>query len=293
MKTHEVVRRLSVYLVVLGALCTAAETYAKDPPVTSCSSLINQCGCTITRAGFYKVTAALVSSQGLTANADCVDVKAASVVLQLQGFDITGPGVAFATGAGIRLLPSARGTFVEGTQRPVMEFGSSTMSGWKYGIEVDSANNIVEDFESSANGKAGVFLNKANGNNINDFTAKKNIVYGVWLKASNGNQINCSDADGNGASGVYVGCADDGTLGSPCPGVGPSKNNRIYDHDSSANGGAGIAIDLGDTKNLVTDTFPAFSPNMGGADLIDENVNCDNNLWFGNKFTTRNQSCID
>ena len=64
--------------------------------------------------------------------------------------------------------------------------------------------------------------------------------------------------------------------------MGPSKSNRIYDHSANSNG---------DTKNLVTDTFDKI--NTGGADLIDENANCDSNLWFGNDFGTRSQSCID
>ena len=293
MKMHERVGQMVVCLVVFGALCVAAEAYAQDAQdasVTSCSSLISQCGCTITRPGFYKVTAALLSSQGLTAQGDCIDVKAANVVLYLQGFNITGQGALLATGAGIRLLSSAKGTFVEGTQEP-LGGGFSTIRGWKYGIEADSANNIVEDFQANLNGTAGIFLNKANGNNINDFSAGNNTVYGVWLKAASSNQINCSDTDNNGKSGVYVGCADDGSLGASCKGVGPSKSNRIYDHDSSSNGGAGIAIDLGDTKNLVTDTTD--KTNTGGADLIDENANCDSNLWFGNNFGTRSQSCID
>ena len=78
MKMHERVRQVVVCIVVFGALCVAAAAYAQDAQdasVTSCSSLISQCGCTITRAGFYKVTAALLSSQGLTAQGDCIDVN--------------------------------------------------------------------------------------------------------------------------------------------------------------------------------------------------------------------------
>ncbi len=79
----------------------------------------------------------------------------------------------------------------------------------------------------------------------------------------------------------------------PVRASGLARNNRIYDHDAAGNVNAGIAIDLGSTNNIVTDAGTFSRLNVGPADLIDENANCDNNLWFGNKFNTRNQPCID
>jgi hypothetical protein len=262
------------------ACADSSEAAAK----VSCGSSISQCGCTITKPGVFTVTAKLSSGQGTTGNGDCIDIKAPNAKLFLQGFALTGVG----TGAGIRLLSSANGAFVEGT-RAGAGTGQSTISGWDIGIEDDASNTIVEDFESNSNATAGVLLNKAHNSNINDFGASSNGVYGAWLKASSGNQINCSDTDSNTKIGLYVGCSSDGSLGSTCHGVGPSKGNRLYDHSSSDNGSVGIAIDVGDTGNFVTDTQAHGNTSE---DLSDQNTNCDRNLWILNNFTNANAGCI-
>ena len=139
-----------------------------------CSSSITQCGCTIAKPGIYTVNATLMSSQGTTANGDCIDVKARNVQLFLHGFSITGAGA----GAGIRLFATADNAFVEGTAAG-NETTSALITEWDTGIEVDASNAIVEDFQSQSNGTAGVLLTKGHNNNINDFTASNNGVYGL------------------------------------------------------------------------------------------------------------------
>jgi len=270
---------------------SSAQPLALRPklPVKSCSSAISACGCTITKAGFYQVTASLMSSQGLTAKNGCIDVQAANVVLITGSyangtpgatFDITGAGGATPTGVGLHIL--------HGSHDDVIELPSS-LSGWDVGILVEGDNNVVEGFEAESNGTAGVELNDAQKNNINDFSADSNNNYGVWLKASSNNQINSSSSDSNVNIAVYIGCSPSGPVSAKCKGVGNSLDNRIFDYSSAINGKYGFVIDLDNSGNIVTN-----SNNFGATidDVFDANTNCGKNQWFYNTFTTRNASCI-
>ena len=283
-------------LATAGALMTAGTPASAQPlaarpklGVTSCSSAISACGCTITKPGFYQVTANLISSQGLTAKNGCIDVQAANVVLITGSyangapdatFDITGAGGGTPTGIGLHIL--------HGSNDDVIELPSA-LSGWDVGILVEGNANVVEGFEAEANGSAGVELNNAQKNNINDFSADSHNNYGVWLKASSNNQINSSSSDSNVNIAVYIGCSPSGPVSAKCKGVGDSLDNRIFDHTSAINGKYGFAIDLGDTGNIVTN-----SNNFGATidDVFDANLSCGKNQWFYNTFTTRNASCI-
>ncbi len=287
---------LLVSVAMVLAPATGQNLHAEDwsenavhPKLVSCASAISSCGCTITKPGTYTVTAVLDATQGLNANGDCLDVKAPNVNLFLNGFDITGNSA----GTGLHLLSSANNAMVQGIKgkKSASTTQDPTLSGWSIGLEVDSANGLIVDFKAIGNTHVGVFLDKARNNNLNDFQANKNGVYGVWLEASSGNQINCSDAAKNGNTGIYVGCSPNGPTGTACKGTGPSTKNKIYDNSTGNNTFAGIAIDLGQTKNAV---IQAYSTGNGTDDLIDENSNCDSNLWFaGTNFgTSNNSSCI-
>jgi len=159
------------------------------------------------------------------------------------------------------------------------------------GVVLNNANNnLVGCFDANSNTNTGVKLVNSNGNKIECFSAGSNTVYGIWLQASSSNQIDCSNTDSNGNTGVYVGCHDSGATGTACSGIGPSNNNRIYDHSAESNTNAGIAIDLGDSGTIVSDV--SATSNSGPDDMFDENANCDSNVWFGNRFNHKSQSCI-
>jgi hypothetical protein len=304
-------RKISVRLgsVVVVAIATLAATLASAPRVRAedsqaktagekCESTIASCGCTITKSGFYKITADLLSSQGLTKMNGCIDIKASKVILtagkpvvsfNFQAFNITGPGGLAPTGIGIHILRHSNGDYIE--------LADGLIQGWDVGILVEGNNNIVEDFQAARfsspvpNGTAGVEINGGSNNNINDFSVDHNLNYGVWLRAASNNQINCSNTQRNGNIGVYVGCSVDGPINGACsPAVPPSNNNRIYDHDSENNTNRGVVIDLGNTGNIVTD-LSGFG--NGSVDLLDENPSCDNNQWFFDRFGTAMPGCID
>jgi hypothetical protein len=288
---------LVVAIVSAGAIFASvprvrAQDLSASKKVKKCGSTIASCGCTITKSGFYKVTADLLSSQGLTKMNGCIDIKASKVVLNagkpvvsfsFQSFNITGPGGVTPSGIGIHILKHSNGDFIE--------LADSKVQGWDVGILVEGNNNIVEDFEAAQfsgaipNGTAGVEINGGSNNNINDFSVRNNNNYGVWLRAASNNQINCFNTGQNGNIGVYVGCSANGPIDGACaPAVPPSNNNRIFDHEVD-DSSKGVVIDLGDTGNIVTD--------IDAVHLLDENTNCDNNLWFFDSFDTAMPGCID
>jgi hypothetical protein len=293
-------RALSTFAaaLVVGALMflsvpnAQAQGYEANAAVIACGNSIGNCGCTITKPGFYQVTANLSSSQGLTAMNGCIDIKASKVVLNVgqpppphqrsDGFDLTGPGGVTPTGVGIHILKGSNGDFVE---------LPSNVDGWDVGILIEGNNNIIEDFDADSNGTAGVEINGGKNNNINDLGAGNNKNFGVWLRGASSNQVNCSNTDDNGNVGVYVGCSSTGLINAKCsPSVPASKSNRIYDHSANSNSKYGIVIDLGNTGNNVSDVNATGNGTM---DMVDANANCDSDLWFFNHFNTASELCIN
>lgn len=107
--------------------------------------------------------------------------------------------------------------------------------------------------------------------------------------ASSNNQAGNGSSDNNLDTGVYIGCSATGPTDAKCKGVGPSKGNRVYDGGASTNTKYGVAIDLGDTGNIVGDMEGGSN---GTDDALDNNANCDSNVWVSDSFPNANQSCI-
>src|SRR5258708_19349395 len=131
-------------LLIASAPRAQAQDSAPDAAVTACGNSIATCGCTITKSGFYQVTADLLSSQGMTAKNGCIDIKASKVNLnfgkpppphkRLPGFNLTGPGGMTPTGIGLHILKGSNGNFVE---LPV------EADDWDVAILVQRNNHIV------------------------------------------------------------------------------------------------------------------------------------------------------
>ena len=98
---------LAIALMLVHGTARAEEEVSAA--TTACGTSISACGCTITKAGTYTVTASLSASGG-----DCIDIKASNVILNVQKKGITGPGSGTSTGAGIHVLKSSSRAFIEG-----------------------------------------------------------------------------------------------------------------------------------------------------------------------------------
>jgi hypothetical protein len=272
---------LAIALLLFHGAAQAQAVESANTP--ACGSSIAACGCRITTSGTYTVTADLSGAAG-----DCIAIKANNVVLNINDHSITGPGSGTSTGAGIHVLKSSSGAFIEGGGGP----SNITASGWKYGLEVQGKNTISDWVNPNGN-VVGIFLDGATGANINDFSADDNSVYGVWIRGGKGNQINCFGSRNNTGTGVYIGCHNDDTRGTGCRGVKPSSGNRIYDFNSEDNGDAGVVIDVGNKGNVLTDL--TIVTNAGGVDSIDENPSCGTDRWMDSGFDhfgVTSQSCI-
>ena len=264
-----------------------AQDLEADAKVTACSNPITSCGCTITKPGLYEIPAPLLSSQGLTALGDCIDIRASRVVLEaVETMNSTsttmsvliGPGGEAPTGIGIHILKGSNYDFVE----------MSAAFGWDVGVMVEGNNNTIQSFFSMGNATAGLELNNAKNNTIADLFAFQNLNYGLWIRQSTNNQVSFSVFENNTKVGLYVGCSDSASFSEQCNGVRASNGNQIYEVSTNSNN-YGIVIDSGNAKNIVTNNF---SSGNSTDDQFDANNNCDDNRWLLNRFSSSNLSCI-
>ena len=250
----------------------------------------------------YTLSGSFAAGSTFNADGSCIEVDAPNVDLNLNAATITGTGST--SGIGVYFLKRASNGVLEGL--------GATISDFAVGLQIESNNIITDNFSTNSNttgilihgvhGGAitdfgasdnvnGVIIEDATGSNVNTFSANNNTNYGVWVESSSNDQINDFNTQTNGGTGVYVGCAaTGGPTGAKCTSGGrPSNNNRFYDIFTGSNGGDGIAIDLGDSGNLVTDMNANSNT---GDDAVDENPSCDHNLWFANFITNPGSSCI-
>jgi parallel beta helix pectate lyase-like protein len=272
-------------LLITGAvwMSVGSRPASAQPPTTS---IIN---CTkITKAGFYEVDSALfVESSG----SDCLVITAPNVVLNLNGYTISGDTDA----DGIHVKPTASGVFIEGRGATIEKFGE--------GIEIDAANALVDNFTVTANSDAGVLLSHAQRADISMFSATDNLTdgvrivqgaqnllqtgtitdndrYGVWIDGSSHNSVGNFDVNSNGTSGIYIGCSAAGP-GLPCIGAVPVSNyNYVFSgtvENQSGTQSYGVTIDLHDNYNRVVNVASTDNVKFN---LFDVNPDCADNSWF-------------
>jgi Periplasmic copper-binding protein (NosD) len=186
-------------------------------------------------------------------------------------------------GSGIDVTTSSSGDITDATTN------NNTLSGIT--LNSSSVTNI-SGLNANSNGTYGVELFKSNSNKIFGTAINLNGVYGVYVKESSSNNI-ASPSGGevhcNGTIDVYLGCSDrSGPTGVACPTVSSLNEMDNLTVFGTGVNPYGIVIDLGNTGNKVlgsngaTDTID---------DMYDENK-AGQNTWFGNTFTTANQSYI-
>jgi len=207
-----------------------------------------------------------------------IEVDANNVVIEL--FNGIGAPSMFDTGNtgdGI-LLKSASSVTVD-------NFHASSNGG--SGVDVQGgSNNRFMNCDSLTNTGNGMVFASSNGNTISNCTITGNTGYGIWLNTSDQNQIFTSAVAGNKKIGILVGCQKEGK----CLGSKGSNLNHFSSTGAKGNSGAGVTVEQGSSNNQITSM--TASGNGGGNDLIDNNPNCDGNLWFNNIFGSASQSCI-
>jgi len=152
------------------------------------------------------------------------------------------------------------------------------------------SGNLIVDASHIDSNINGIEISSSANNRILDTGASLNTGYGIWFGQSSGNEINGSGTDHN-ATGTYIGCfSSGGPTGKKCPsGMKPSQFNNMNNSGGNSNTAAGVAIDLGDSGNVIDES--GGHANAGG-DAVDKNKKCDHNVWMENNFTVKSQSCI-
>ncbi len=257
--------------------------------VPSCVDPIKTCGCAITKAGLYHVTAALNSTQGLTSAGNCLEVRASNVTLDLNNNNISGPGAATAVGAGIYVKGGAANVNVVGGP------GFSIITGWAAGIDSDSNNGTYSNIYANQNSVGFEFLHSTY-NNVTDWAAYDNTNVGLWIRQGRKNFVTegvASNSKGTTPQkiGILLGCgAGAVAAGVNCSGKSApsSTQNAIVDNDADDNGQYGIALDTNATKNLINGVVGSGNVT---ADLYDGNAGCDSNNWVNNSATNAVPAC--
>jgi len=211
----------------------------------------------------------LISS---SAAADCLTIAAPHAVLDMHGKSLIGPGSG-ATGAGIHVLSSATGAYIDGIGAVITKFGTGILiegsdvaifsveliRNEQFGLVInggarnalyDSDAGSLSDF-SSGNGVAGVMINNGSNNFINDIHADHNGKYGIEVSGGANNHLHDLDGDFNGIYGLWI---------------NGSSGNRIVNSTGSHDQQIGIYIGCAPTGGLGG-VCPA--PATGSNNVID------------------------
>jgi|GEM_PF-3900647 parallel beta-helix repeat protein len=274
MKSFGIGRMVALAGVAVGAFISVSGVASAQ-----CARTILKCGCTITAGGLFTLGNPVANSA--SGAGDCIAIRAKNVVLNLNGYSITGPSNGTAKGSGVHILKSASGAFVEGL--------GATISGWANGVETESTNGTIDNIVTGSNDKAGVFLFKANNNHVTRISADGNGQFGIFVSASAQNDIAASEASDNGADGVLVGCIANSTGGCAVQSK-PSNSNDVYAVASDNNGRDGIAVQFNSNRNNVANCSASGNTRF---DMDDRHPNgCALDQWFANSFTTASRTCI-
>lgn len=302
-------RWLGVAALVIGLAAGAGVAQAQPTPISSCRNS----PFTITKAGFYRVTANLTAGF----NKDCIDIKASNVVLDLHGFTITGNSAFLGQGAsGVNIFP--------GNQFAVVEGADNFIQAFDVGIQDQGSYATIEDVNTVNNRTSGVWLNDpaysqvtntdsfvANPGAINqkygirvtsafsagvgDGVLEANSIYGLFIEKSTATRVWNLFSENNGQTSIYLGCSQFGyaSVGTPCPSGKTYGSNIVYDDVTdntdplmlgAGNTPFGLAIDESELGDSIFQNVSHDNVQTGG-DIntpIGFDPNCTKNLYFLN-----------
>jgi parallel beta-helix repeat protein len=284
---------LSGAIGLLIASAFPASGFVRKPPPLPLivSTSITACG-RITHPGYYEVDSPLTAGAD---PADCIQISAANVSLNLNGQTITGVNA----GSGVHVMRTGAQVYIEG--------GGATIAKFMDGVEIDGVGARAENFVASDNFDAGVLLNHARLATVSNFAANsagggeldgvrlvgaaQNSIesfstshvnrFGVWLLGSSHNSISGFTITDNGIAGIYLGCSMTGPDGS-CKPISPKSMfnaifNGVSSDNSSGQAGYGVAADLGDISNRFSNITAQGNATY---DVFDVNDVCGENAWF-------------
>jgi parallel beta-helix repeat protein len=272
-------------LSLLIAAFSSVPSSALPPQLTQ----ITQCGTVISQPGHY-ILANDLSCAGAgtplspvlgsdpappSTPTDGINIVADHVNLMLDGHTISGALSNFGITVGVGVAAgnshvsivgpgTVSGFFAEVVFEQVSHSTVSdvTVTGGQFGFFIASGVAVgctncpstMNDFQgnTATANGAGFTLDGADDNTIRDNNASNNLIDGIELTVATKNDVRGNTLNGNVRSGIQVN-PDTGT------------DNRISGNTAL---------------------------NNGDFDLVDENTNCDSNMWKNNTFVTANRTCI-
>ncbi|MGA3193926.1 MAG: hypothetical protein ABSD39_02890 [Terriglobales bacterium] len=318
---------IAMMFAVVTLLVTGLASAEGVPP--QCPSTITSCGCTIGAHGNYELGNNLYAYQGLTLKNSCIDIDQLHVNLNLNGYDIFGPGNTEDCqdtqkpfhrqalgplsksnfGVGIHVMPGAEN--VEITSG-LGDDGGDFICGWNYGLESEGTNVSVSSIFAGDNNVGFLFNNATDnacvfcdggynvtglqisggsGNTLNNTDNGYNSQYGFWIDGSKHNQLTENNAFNNGIAGYYMGCSSTGNVKPliPCTESTNTGNSLIF-NGAYDNGRYGIAVE----RQSFWNSFSQNATDMDGTkDIIDGDGNCVYNSYQGDEYGTKSPSCIE
>lgn len=294
---------LTVVLVLTGPQSAwAKKIHASASPVDPTS--VSACGTLSGNNTIYELTQNIITAS----TSNCIVLSGSNDTLNLAGYNITGPGTATSTGAGIRVTGSTN----------VIEGFNSTISGFAVGV-MDRAENTVGDminmwydgiglevtdggtfgsgttqiwtnFSAEYNTAQGVYFNAcADECTISDFVASNNGGDGVLITGSATARASVFTASYNGGAGVHVGCTSGCGTNSSIE-VGDAPTGYVTPGAITGNAHDGVFLDKSESA-AIDQVFLVKATGNGvtsGYDLHDASTTCGSNHWVSNNFGTAN-----
>jgi hypothetical protein len=190
---------------------------------------------------------------------------------------------------------NGRGMVLNGSTPAVLISGAASNVGAGIVVNSTATAPLLSSVAATSNGATGIKLNQVSGGLVESPSATNNGQYGVWLNGATGTSVTNPIADSNTIAGIFLGCSGTGPSTALC--AVPTKGNIVMSSLTTSrtitvNGPSqkyGVVVDTGSRLNRVQ-LITAKSNTID--DMFDGNLNCDNNLWFLNSFTTSSQGCI-
>ena len=150
-----------------------------------------------------------------------------------------------------------------------------TSTGGGFGISVINVSHVhIEGPGTIRSYLFGISFTGVGDSHVEQVMSVNNTFNGFFLASVTNIHVNNSVFSMNGQNGVFFSnnCTD----------------NHVDNNQTLGNGQVGIRLGFPVTSNHVNGNTALGN----GTDLEDDNANCDDNKWNGNRFATANQSCI-
>jgi parallel beta-helix repeat protein len=167
---------------------------------------------------------------------------------------------------------SVAGIFVKGASDVTLDDMIVSFNGLAGVNAQDGGNNRFFNLTVDHNGVNGLALQTSNGNTIANLTSDHNKGEGIAFFSSIDNQLFTFGSYENGLEGLFVGTT-------PVVGGVASTGNHISNGSARQNGEFGVELDNATSGNTVNQLTETGALNKGSYDLVDDNSNCDANVW--------------